>query len=244
MIIWNLTTIDWTAIGSIVTFIALIMTLVALFYSNEQERKNRQLQVLLLRQEQQQKRLDEMIGNILDIISDIDPLHLSNFSKKISGKDVSVEDKYQIDNILRKNSYNYNKLQIQVIRQEDYITAQSILQRLNKIRSDYSLWCKSVAMILYYLLDNNSKCEEKFETIASSYQDMIERCLEIAPQSRSDLDSCINPFKDDLVEEYIKVLTVFSYELTPKILKEKKHFMNELKAFVKNEQKSIDNLVN
>lgn len=83
MIIWDLTTFDWTAIGSIVTFLALIATFVALFFSNKQEKKNRRLQVLLLRQEQQQSRLDEMVANILEMIADIDPLHQSNYSKKI-----------------------------------------------------------------------------------------------------------------------------------------------------------------
>ena len=83
MITWDLTTIDWTAIGSIVTFVALIATFIALFFSNKQEKKNRQLQVLLLSQEQQQKRLDELVNSILDIISDIDLFNLSNYSKKI-----------------------------------------------------------------------------------------------------------------------------------------------------------------
>ena len=88
MITWDLTTIDWTAIGSIVTFVALIATFIALFFSNKQEKKNRRLQVLLLSQEQQQKRLDELVNSILDIISDIDLFNLSNYSKKIRDNNV------------------------------------------------------------------------------------------------------------------------------------------------------------
>ena len=244
MITWDLTTIDWTAIGSIVTFIALIATFAALFFSNRQEKKNRQLQVLLLRQEQQQKRLDEMIENILEMLSDIDPMHLTNYSKKILEKDVAIEDRYQVDNILRKDQYNYNKLQLQVIRLENYTAAQPILQHLNEIRYDYSIWCKSVAMILYYFLDKDFEYDERFEIIASAYKDMTKRCFEIAPHRRSYLESRKNPFKDSFIDEYINVLTVFSLELTQTLLNEKKLLTNELKIFVRNEQKRIDNVVN
>lgn len=136
MITWDLTTIDWTAIGSIVTFVALIATFIALFFSNKQEKKNRQLQVLLLSQEQQQKRLDEMVANILEMIADLDPLHQSNYSKKIQERRVAIEDRYRLDDIARKDQCNYNKLQLQIIKLENYAAAKPMLEKLNTIRTD------------------------------------------------------------------------------------------------------------
>ena len=244
MITWNLTTIDWTAIGSIVTFAALVATFIALFFSNRQEKKNRQLQVLLLRQEQQQKRLDEMIENILEIFSDIDLFNLSNYSKKIKANNISVEDRCQIDNLSTKSEHNYNQLQLQYIKLNNYASAQPILQHLNAIRVDYGIWAKSVAMILVYLQEEVAVQQENFDIIKSTYNEMLAKCVEIDPQSISLLNARKNHFLESFIEDYKDALIVFSYILTQKLLKEKEIFMNELKAFVKIEQKSIDNIVN
>lgn len=244
MITWNLTTIDWTAIGSIVTFVALITTLVALFFSNRQEKKNRQLQVLLLNQEQQQKRLDEMVESILEIISDIDLFNLSNYSKKIKDNNISVEDRYKIDSLSNKSEHNYNKLQLQYIKLKNYDSAQSILHHLNAIRVNYGVWTKSVAMILVYLQEQAEVQKESIDMIKSAYNGMLAKCVEIDPQSLSLLNPKKNPFFESLIEDYKNALIVFSYVLTQKLLKEKEIFMNELKAFIKSEQDRIDNIVN
>lgn len=62
----DLYTIDWTAIGSVATTIALIIAFRSINASNKQNRENRKLQILLIRKEQEQKRLDEMVNNIRD----------------------------------------------------------------------------------------------------------------------------------------------------------------------------------
>lgn len=64
---FNLYTIDWTAIGSIATFIAMLIAYWSIIKSNKENEKNRQHQILLLHKEQEQKKLDEMIENILEI---------------------------------------------------------------------------------------------------------------------------------------------------------------------------------
>lgn len=244
MITWDLTTIDWTAIGSIVTFVALIATFIALFFSNKQEKKNRRLQVLLLSQEQQQKRLDELVNSILDIISDIDLFNLSNYSKKIKDNNISVEDRYQIDNLSNKSENNYNKLQLQYIKLRNYDSAQQILHHLNTIRVDYGVWAKSVAMILVYLQEQAEVQKESLDMIKSAYNGMLAKCVEIDPQSLSLLNARKNPFIESLIEDYKNALIVFSYVLTQKLIKEKEIFMNELRLFVKSEQERIDNIVN
>ena len=70
----DLYTIDWTAIGSIATAIAMIIAFRSISVSNKQNRENRKLQVVLIRREQEQKRLDEMVNNILEIIHSIKPI--------------------------------------------------------------------------------------------------------------------------------------------------------------------------
>lgn len=244
MITWDLTTFDWTAIGSIVTFLALIATFVALFFSNKQEKKNRQLQVLLLKKEQQQSRLDEMVTNILEMIADIDPLHQSIYSKKIQERRATAEDRCRLDDVARKDQCNYNKLQLQIIKLENYAAAKPMLEKLNTIRTDYGVWIKSTVMILYYLQDTVENQRESIDIIKRTYHEMVAKCLEMAPHSKRLLESCRNPFNDNLIDLYINVLTVFSFESTQKLLKDKEIFMNELKAFIKSEQDRIDNIVN
>ncbi len=78
----DLYTIDWTAIGSVATTIALIIAFRSINASNKQNRENRKLQILLIRKEQEQKRLDEMVNNILEIIHSIKPIDVLDFSSK------------------------------------------------------------------------------------------------------------------------------------------------------------------
>ena len=78
----DLYTIDWTAIGSVATTIALIIAFKSINASNKQNRENPKLQILLIRKEQEQKRLDEMVNNILEIIHSIKPIDVLDFSSK------------------------------------------------------------------------------------------------------------------------------------------------------------------
>ena len=112
MIHFELNTIDWNAISAIATTLAFIVAFVTIIVSNRQERKNRKFQVLLLHKEQEQKQLDEMVANLLTIIDDINPLHLANYSKKIENRNITVQDREQLDKIASTDQSNFNKLQI------------------------------------------------------------------------------------------------------------------------------------
>ena len=244
MITWNLTTIDWTAIGAIVTFVALIATFLALYFSNRHERKNRQLQMLLLRQEQQQKGLDEMVENILEMLSDIDLLKMNNYSQKIKGNNICIEDKYQIDNISNKSEQNYRKLQLQVIKLNEYASARTMLDHLMKIRADYYRWAKGAALILAYLKDSPAVQKANADVVERTREEMLAKCIEMNPDSPAILDECKIPFVESPIADYKNTLVLYSSLLTYKLLEEIMVFMEELKAFVKKEQIRIDNIVN
>ena len=244
MITWDLTIIDWTAIGAIVTFVALIATFFALYFSNRQEAKNRQHQMLLLRQEQQQKRLDEMVENILEMLSDIDLLKMNNLSQKIKGNNICIEDKYQIDDISNKTEQNYRKLQLQVIKLNEYESARAMLNHLMRIRADYHKWAKGAALILAYLKDSKDVQEANVDLVERTRKEMLAKCIEMIPNSSAILEKKENPFFDNFIADYINTLNYFSSLLTYKLLEEIKGFMEELKAFVKKEQIRIDNIVN
>ena len=98
----DLYTIDWTAIGSVATTIALIIAFRSINASNKQNRENRKLQILLIRKEQEQKRLDEMVNNILEIIHSIKPIDVLDFSSKWIDKTFTTEDRHKIDHMQNK----------------------------------------------------------------------------------------------------------------------------------------------
>lgn len=52
---FDLYTIDWTAIGSIVTFIAMIIAYWTIHISDKQNKSNQRLQLLLVQREIEQK---------------------------------------------------------------------------------------------------------------------------------------------------------------------------------------------
>ena len=62
----DLYTIDWTAMGSIATAIAMIIAFRSISVSNKQNRENRKLQVLLIRKEQEKKRNINVSGTVVD----------------------------------------------------------------------------------------------------------------------------------------------------------------------------------
>ncbi len=45
---WNLSIIDWTAIGSIATVLAFIVAYLSIYISNKQNKKNQQFQLSLI----------------------------------------------------------------------------------------------------------------------------------------------------------------------------------------------------
>ena len=112
----DLYTIDWTAIGSVATTIALIIAFKSINASNKQNRENPKLQILLIRKEQEQKRLDEMVNNILEIIHSIKPIDVLDFSSKWIDKTFTTEDRHKIDHIAEQDQLNNIRLNIQLIK--------------------------------------------------------------------------------------------------------------------------------
>ena len=70
----DLCTIDWTAIGSIATVIAMIIAYRTIYISVKQNKDNQKFQTLLVQREIEQKRLDELVDNIMIINDSIQPI--------------------------------------------------------------------------------------------------------------------------------------------------------------------------
>lgn len=147
----DLYTIDWTAIGSIATTIALIIAFRSINVSNKQNRENRKLQILLIRQEQEQKRLDEMVNNILEINHSIKPIDVLDFSSKWIEGSFTIEDRRKLDHMADQDLLNNIQLNIQLIKLKNYPTANILLTRLNSIREIYGQWIRCINPLYVFL---------------------------------------------------------------------------------------------
>ena len=244
MIHIELNTIDWNAISAIATTLALIAAFLTIIVSNNQERKNRKLQVLLLHKDQQQKKLDEMVTNLLTIIDDINPLHLTNYSKKIEDRTITVQDRELLDKIASVDQSNYNKLQVQVIKFSNYTEAQSMLERLGIIREDYGTWIRSVATLLFYLEENRLVQTKMVNIFKPMADDIINKCITIDTNYIPFIKEYQKIMESDILGGFMNLLSLYSFLCTEKLLNEKKIFMEKLKTFVTKEQTRINNITN
>lgn len=74
----SLGTIDWTAISAITSFLMTVAAFATIYSSVRQNKKSRELQIKLLRQQQAQQKLDDMIANIMTICQNMNPFMFLN----------------------------------------------------------------------------------------------------------------------------------------------------------------------
>lgn len=146
-----------------------------------------------------------------------------------------------MDKIASTDQSNYNKLQIQVIKYNNYTSAQPLLKCLGVLREEYGTWIRGVTTLLFNLEDNNWI---QTEMTNSFINDIINKCIAIDPKCNATIKEYQQIMKSDIVQGYIYLLSLYSYLCTEKLLNEKKIFIEELKAFVIKEQSRIDNIIN
>lgn len=83
----SLGTIDWTAISAITSFLMTVAAFATIYSSVRQNKKSRELQIKLLRQQQAQQKLDDMIANIMTICQNMNPFHVFEYSSKLVNRD-------------------------------------------------------------------------------------------------------------------------------------------------------------
>ena len=93
----DLCTIDWTAIGSIATVIAMIIAYRTIYISVKQNKDNQKFQTLLVQREIEQKRLDELVDNIMIINDSIQPIVVADYSVKLTKGIFTEDDRHFID---------------------------------------------------------------------------------------------------------------------------------------------------
>ena len=143
----SLGTIDWTAISAITSFLMTVAAFATIYSSVRQNKKSRELQIKLLRQQQAQQKLDDMIANIMTICQNMNPFHVFEYSSKLVNNKFTEEDRQILETLTIDNYYNKTNLTIQTDRLGNYESAKPLLKRLQQIDQDYGLWSSTVSAL-------------------------------------------------------------------------------------------------
>lgn len=241
--ICDFTIFDWTALGAATSLLMAIAAFITIRSSVKQNDKSRRLQIQLIRQQQAQQKLDDMVGNILQINYNMNPFHILHYSSKLTSRRFTEEDRQALEKLAVDDYLNNTNLLLQYTRLGNYQSAKPLLDCLNHIRNDYGLWSRTVSF-LSKLFDESVTIEPPIEQrIIQITEDMSKRCLEIAPQYETAISEIRGMYIANITKA-LNVLTIFQTEMARHIQKQQKlNLDQELVRFVKSEQQRIDKMV-
>ena len=238
----SLGTIDWTAISAITSFLMTVAAFATIYSSVRQNKKSRELQIKLLRQQQAQQKLDDMVANIMNICHNMNPFHIFEFSSKLVTNNFTKEDRQILERLTIDNYYNKTNLTIQTNRLGNYESAKPLLNRLQQIDQDYGLWSSTVSTLFQMI--HSKELSNPFVEMAINrmISNMADRCLQIAPQYQQTISEITNQ-GSTVVEKAKKVLNIFQTEITRHIQQQQMVLNKELTEFVQYGQARIDKLI-
>ena len=235
---FDLYTIDWTAIGSIVTFVAMIIAYWTIHISDKQNKSNQRLQVLLVQREIEQKRLDELVENIMIINDSMQPIIVADFSVKLINGIFTEDDRHFIDEMAANDLAYNNRLSVQLIKYDRNEPAKKVLMILSNMRQIYGEWIRDLSILNLY--KNNFVISP--QDLNRMILTMVQISKKISPEYEENIEDVIKT-KDNNLDKAISLMNIFCYVVSTFLNEQKKIFEEELCAFVKEEQKRIDNIV-
>lgn len=235
---FDLYTIDWTAIGSIVTFIAMIIAYWTIHISDKQNKSNQRLQLLLVQREIEQKRLDDLVENIMIINDSMQPIIVADYSVKLTKGIFTEDDRHFIDEMAANDISNNNRLSVQLIKYDRNESAKKVLITLSNMRQKYGEWVRDLSILNLYKTNYIISPDELRRMILT----MAKMSKEIAPEYEKNIHNVINEKNNDL-NKAINLMNIFCYTISAYLNEQKKIFEDELCAFVKEEQKRIDSMI-
>lgn len=235
---FDLYTIDWTAIGSIVTFIAMIIAYWTIHISDKQNKSNQRLQLLLVQREIEQKRLDDLVENIMIINDSMQPIIVADYSVKLTKGIFTEDDRHFIDEMVANDISNNNRLSVQLIKYDRNESAKKVLITLSNMRQKYGEWVRDLSILNLYKTNYIISPDELRRMILT----MAKMSKEIAPEYEKNIHNVINEKNNDL-NKAINLMNIFCYTISAYLNEQKKIFEDELCAFVKEEQKRIDSMI-
>lgn len=205
---------------------------------------SRGFQTLLIKQQQAQQKLDDMVNNVLNINNNINPFHILHYSNKLTAKTFTEDDRQALEKLAVDDSLNNTNLTLQMIRLNNYSSAKSLLDCLHQIRADYGLWQRTVTSLYQYVCfskESKQQIDIIEQTVIIMTTEMINKCIEISPELKSVIPELQLGPKP--IDKALTVLQIFEAEIAKYILTKKDKLETELIQFVKSEQQRIDNII-
>lgn len=234
----DLCTIDWTAIGSIATVIAMIIAYRTIYISVKQNKDNQKFQTLLVQREIEQKRLDELVDNIMIINDSIQPIIVNDYSVKLIQGYFTEEDRDFISKMAAKDNLDNNRLNIQLMKYDKNQSAKNVLVALSNLHQTYGIWVRNISILNLYKTNYVISPSELTRIIST----MVKISKEIVPEHEKTIHDILKTDSSDL-DKAINLMNIFCYAISTYLLKNKEIFEKELFVFVQKEQKRIDNLI-
>lgn len=240
MINFNLSTIDWNAISAIATTLALIVAYATIIVSNRQEQKNREFQLKLMRQDSEQRNLNEFINKVIEIYNGTNPLDILNYSSKFINNQFTEQDKEVIEQNANNDQINCIRLNVLVILMDKIEYAKPLIKKLGDIRETYGVWVRNMSQIMMSF-DNFDNSEHN-EFIVKAINDMSNVCLQYNSTYITHIQN-IKILKPNPKEQCIKILECFETEVSMQLQQKRKDFEKQLYEYVKTEQKRINAII-
>ena len=235
---FDLCTIDWTAVGSIVTFIAMIIAYWTIHSSNKQNESNQKFQLQLMQREIEQKRLDELVASIMRVNDSMKPTDVMDFSVKLINGSFSEDDRHILDNMAAYDKSENTLLSILLIKFDKKESAKEVLKVLSGIRRMYGEWIRDVSLL--YMYKSNKVYDPS--VLNNIITNMVEMTKKFSPECQQQVAELLKEPVHNL-DKAIELMNVFSYAISSYLLEHKNIFEEKLCAFVEKEQKKIDNMV-
>lgn len=235
---------NWTAIGAIATALAVIAALLGNYRTNRNNEKNRKLQIALLRQQRDQRKLDEMVQNVMQLSRSLNSFEMMHYSSKFKDGVFSEGDRRVLEQMTVENAARATNLSLQMEMLKNYESAKPMLDYFWEIWQDYGLWSISISTLFNCKsAPQETRQEEVIVAMAKKIVgDMVAKLIEINENYRVALENLLKD-KDNPITQAQVIMEVFGVEMTRLIQRKCEILSNKVIEFIRIEQKRIDDIV-
>lgn len=244
MIDFNLSTIDWTAIGSIGTLVALVFAYRSIHETNIENKKNRDLQIRLLKRSYEQTKLDRLVDLVLEINKSIKPIDLINTSTLVVNKTISMEKQHQLEDLASLINNLNTRIKLE-LTQYSNDKALSLLNKVFDLQDSFTL-VSSNMNLLSKLFNERENFDSNNPLICDMLAKMVDRMVQkILQLDQTQRESVTMILKQNhrTMDQACSLFNIFGPIVAMKMQSQEKEIEELLTSFVNEEQVRIDRIV-
>ena len=233
----------WTAVGAIATAIAVIVALIANYRTNKNNEKNRKLQIALLRQQRAQKKLDEMVQNVMRLSKSMNSLDMLNYTSKFTNNTFLVEDMHNLEHLAADGADWAANLTLQMEMLKNRDNALPMLECFKSVWEDFGLWSRCISTLFQCKYQATASDQEELKSLYSEILGEMKNRLMKVNVGYSALVDGFQKIKEEPFAIAQEVVEMFGAEMAREIQLKKKALQEKVVEFIRVEQKRIDDMV-